>query len=85
MSTAKAFKSGNCQAVSLTMASQVDASEAEIFRRGDEVDLCSRVKTVADAVSILSRLSPHFMQGGRDQGPSQMRNNRTNSRELRKS
>ncbi|HVC11650.1 MAG TPA: AbrB/MazE/SpoVT family DNA-binding domain-containing protein, partial [Burkholderiales bacterium] len=39
MSTAKVFKSGNSQAVRLPKAFQFDATEVEIFRRGDEVVL----------------------------------------------
>ncbi|MGP1679459.1 MAG: antitoxin [Burkholderiales bacterium] len=73
MSTAKVFKSGNSQAVRLSKEFQFDTREVEIFHRGDEVVLCSRVKTTADVVSILSRLSPDFMEHGRDQGPSQVR------------
>lgn len=73
MSTAKVFKSGNSQAVRLPKEFQFDTREVEIFRRGDEVVLRSRVKTMADVASILSRLSPDFMEGGRDQGPPQVR------------
>ena len=73
MSTAKVFKNGNSQAVRLPKEFQFDTREVEIFRRGDEVVLRSRVKTMADVVSILSRLSPDFMEDGRDQGPPQVR------------
>jgi len=73
MRTAKVFKSGNSQAVRLPKEFQFDAKEVESFRRGDEVVLRSRVKTMADVVSILSRLSPDFMEDGRDQGPQQVR------------
>ena len=67
MSTAKVFKSGNSQAVRLPKEFQFDTREVEIFRRGDEVVLRSRVRTMADVVSILSRLSPDFMEDGRVQ------------------
>lgn len=73
MSTAKVFKSGNSQAVRLPKEFQFDTREVEIFRRGDEVVLRSRVKTLADVASILFRLSPDFMKDGRDQGPPQVR------------
>ncbi len=73
MSTAKVFKSGNSQAVRLPKEFQFHAREVEIFRRGNEVVLRSRIRTMADVVSILSRLSPDFMEDGRDQGPSQVR------------
>ena len=73
MSTAKVFKSGNSQTVRLPKEFQFDTREVEIFRRGDEVVLRSRVRTMADVVSILSRLSPDFMEDGRDQCPAQVR------------
>ena len=73
MSTAKVFKSGNSQADRLPKKFQFDTREVEIFRRGDEVVLRSRVKTMADVASILARLSPDFMADGRDQGPPQVR------------
>ena len=73
MNTAKVFKSGNSQAVCLPKEFQFDTKEVEIFRRGDEVVLRSRVKTMGDVAAILSRLSPDFMADGRDQGPPQER------------
>ena len=73
MSTAKVFKSGNSQAVSLPKEFQFDTREVEIFRRGDEVVLRPLVRTMADVVSILSRMSPDFMEGGRDKGYPQVR------------
>ena len=73
MSTAKIFKSGNSQAVRLPKEFQFDTREVEIFRRGDEVVLRSRVRTMADVAAILSRFSPDFMEDGRDQGPPQVR------------
>jgi len=73
MSTAKVFKSGNSQAVRLPKEFQFDTKEVEIFRRGDEVVLRPRIKTLADALSILAKLSPDFMEDGRDQGPPQER------------
>lgn len=73
MSTAKVFKSGNSQAVRLPKEFQFDTREVEIFRRGDEVVLRPRVRTMADVASILFRFSPDFMEDGRDQGPAQVR------------
>ena len=73
MSTAKVFRSSNSQAVRLPKEFQFDTREVEIFRRGDEVVLRSRVKTIADVVAILGRLSPDFMEDGRDQAPPQVR------------
>ena len=73
MNTAKVFKSGNSQAVRLPKEFQFNSKEVEIFRRGDEVVLRSRVKTMVDVAAILSRLSPDFMEDGRDQGPPQER------------
>jgi antitoxin VapB len=73
MSTAKVFKSGNSQAVRLPKEFQFDTKEVEIFRRGNEVVLRPRNKSLADALSILSRLSPDFMEDGRDLSPPQER------------
>ena len=73
MSTAKVFKSGNSQAVRLPKEFKFDTKEVEIFRRGDEVVLRARTKTLADALSILTRLSPDFMKDGRDPSPPQER------------
>jgi len=39
MKTAKIFKSGNSQAVRLPKEFQFDASEVQVFKRGDEVVL----------------------------------------------
>lgn len=73
MSTAKVFKSGNSQAVRLPKEFQFDTKEVEIFRRGDEVVLRPRIKTLADVFSILAKLPPDFMEDGRDQSPPQER------------
>lgn len=54
---AKVFKSGNSQAVRLPKAFRFDASEVEIFRRGDEVVLRPpRRKSLADAFALLASM-----------------------------
>ncbi len=53
--TAKVFQSGNSQAVRLPKAFRFHADEVEIFRRGDEVVLRERPRSLADA---LRRLPP---------------------------
>ena len=73
MTTARIFKSGNSQAVRLPKEFRFGVDEVEIYRRGDEVVLRPRIKTLAEALSILAKLSPDFMEDGRDQGSPQER------------
>lgn len=48
MPKARVFRSGNSQAVRLPKEFQIDASEVEIFRRGDEIVLRPRPKSWED-------------------------------------
>jgi len=73
MRTAKVFKSGNSQAVRLPKEFQFDAMEVEIFRRGDEVVLRKKSKTLVPAYEMLIRLPGDFMEGGREDAPPQRR------------
>lgn len=52
---AKVFQSGNSQAVRLPKAFRFHADEVEIFRRGDEIVLREKPRSLADA---LGRLPP---------------------------
>lgn len=54
--TAKVFQSRNSQAVRLPKAFRFNASEVEIFRRGDEVVLREKPRSLADAFAELSEL-----------------------------
>ena len=61
MNTAKIFKSGNSQAVRLPKEFQFDASEVQIFRRGDEVVLKQRPRNLVRVYELLTELSDDFM------------------------
>jgi antitoxin VapB len=67
MNTAKIFKSGNSQAVRLPKEFQFDASEVQIFRRGDEVVLKQRPRNLVRVYELLIELSDDFMEKGREQ------------------
>jgi antitoxin VapB len=56
MATAKIFKSGNSQALRLPRQFRFDGTEVEIFRRGDEIVLREKPRTMARAFEILSNL-----------------------------
>jgi len=60
MSTAKVFKSGNSQAVRLPKAFQFDATEVEIFRRGDEVVLRAARRSLTGLADLLGQLPADF-------------------------
>jgi antitoxin VapB len=53
--TAKVFQSGNSQAVRLPKAFRLQVDEVEIFRRGEEIVLREKPRSLADA---LRRLPP---------------------------
>lgn len=54
--TAKVFQSGNSQAVRLPKAFRFKTREVEIFRRGDEVVLREKPRSLAQAFADLSEL-----------------------------
>ncbi len=56
MATAKVFKSGNSQALRLPKQFRLDSTEVEIYRRGDEIVLREKPRTMARAFEILSNL-----------------------------
>lgn len=67
MNTAKIFKSGNSQAVRLPKEFQFDASQVQIFRRGDEVVLKQRPRNLVRVYELLTELSDDFMEKGHEQ------------------
>lgn len=69
----KVFQSGNSQAVRLPKEFRFDVSEVEIFRRGDEVILRPKTKTLAQAFKLLTQMPDDFMKDGRDDSPPQER------------
>jgi antitoxin VapB len=73
MDTAKIIKEGNSQTVRLPKGYQFDVSEVQIFRRGDEIVLKRKPKTLAKAFELLTEMSDDFMATGRCQPPAQHR------------
>lgn len=70
MSKARVFKSGNSQAVRLPKEFRFDATEVEIFRRGQEVVLRKPRRNLAHAFAMLAAMPADFMAEGRkDQAP----------------
>jgi antitoxin VapB len=57
MATARVFKSGNSQAVRLPKEFQFETENVEIFRRGDEVVLREKPRTMERAFELLANLS----------------------------
>ena len=70
MATAKVFKSGNSQALRLPKQFRLDSTEVEIFRRGDEIVLREKPRTMARAFEILSSLN---LPADRKDTPPQIR------------
>jgi antitoxin VapB len=66
MGTARVFRSGNSQAVRLPKQFRFKGKEVEIFRRGDEVVLRERDKTLARAFDLLASLPDDFDLPGRE-------------------
>lgn len=58
MATAKIFKSGNSQALRLPKEFRLAGAEVEIFRRGDEIVLREKPRTMADAFALLAAIEP---------------------------
>lgn len=70
MTTARVFQSGNSQAVRLPKKFRLDATEVEIFRRGDEIVLKAKAKGMATAFHLLADLPDDFFPEGRkDEAP----------------
>jgi antitoxin VapB len=56
VATAKVFKSGNSQALRLPKEFRLKGSEVEIFRRGDEIVVRDKPRTMADAFELLAQI-----------------------------
>lgn len=69
MATAKVFKSGNSQAVRLPKGFRLDATEVEIYRRGDEIVLREIPRDLVAAFEILCALPDDVLVGRRDDAP----------------
>jgi antitoxin VapB len=73
MATARVFQSGNSQAVRLPKQFRLDASEVEIFRRGDEIVLKEKAKGMATAFHLLAGMPEDFIADERKDVPPQKR------------
>lgn len=71
MRTAKVFKSGNSQAVRIPAEFQFDTDEVEIFRRGDELVLRKKAKSLEQAFHLLASLPAEFLTGRMDGLPQE--------------
>ncbi|HUI44190.1 MAG TPA: type II toxin-antitoxin system VapB family antitoxin [Terriglobia bacterium] len=73
MAITKVFRSGNSQAVRIPREFRFECQELEILRRGDELVLRERPRSLAPAFELLAGLSPDFFRGGRKQARPQKR------------
>ncbi|GAB3316021.1 antitoxin [Haliea atlantica] len=73
MTTTRVFQNGNSQAVRIPREFQLDVSEVEIFRRGDELVLRPKRQNLAEVLDILAGMPEDFMAEGRQDLPAQER------------
>ncbi len=69
----KVFQSGNSQAVRLPKEMRFDTSEVEIFKRGNEVVLREKTRSLSDAFKLLGQMPDDFMAEGRQDDKPQER------------
>jgi antitoxin VapB len=62
---AKIFMSGNSQAVRIPKEFRFEATEVEIFKRGDEVILKPKPKNLGVVFELLANMPSDFMADGR--------------------
>lgn len=65
MTTARVFQSGNSQAVRLPKQFRLDTDEVEIFRRGNDLILRPKAKTLEAAFHLLAEMPDDFYADGR--------------------
>jgi antitoxin VapB len=73
MTTTRVFQNGNSQAVRIPKEFQFEATEVEIFRRGDEIVLRPHRANLLEALDLLASLPEDFMAEGRKDPPPQER------------
>ncbi len=73
MTITRVFKSGNSQAVRIPHEFQLDSSEVEISRRGDELIIRPLHKNLAKAFYLITEMSDDFMMDGREDSVPQDR------------
>ncbi len=70
---AKIFQSGNSQAVRIPKEFRFDVAELEIFKRGDEVILKPKPKSLGSAFKLICEMPNDFMENGRKDSRPQER------------
>lgn len=70
---AKIFQSGNSQAVRIPKEFRFEASEVEIFKRGDEVILKPKPKNLGVAFTLFTQMPDDFMAACREDSAPQER------------
>jgi antitoxin VapB len=73
MAITKVFRSGNSQAIRIPKEFRLLSDEVEILRRGDEIVLRERPRSLARAFELLTALSGDFFPTGRKQPKPQKR------------
>jgi antitoxin VapB len=73
MTTTRVFQSGNSQAVRIPKEYQLNVSEIEIFRRGDELVLREKRDDLSDVLDVFSSMPDDFMEESRNDPPPQER------------
>ena len=73
MGTARVFRSGNSQAVRLPKRFRLQCKEVEISRRGDEIILREKDRTLARAFELLAGLPEDLELVGREKDQPQNR------------
>lgn len=73
MAVARVFKSGNSQAVRLPKEFRLASSEVEIFRRGEELVLREKPRSLARAFALIADLPGDVLPDRRDDPPPQKR------------
>ena len=73
MTTTRVFQSGNSQAVRIPKEYQLNVSEIEIFRRGDELVLRQKRDDLSDVLDVYSSMPDDFMEESRNDPPPQER------------
>ena len=74
MATARVFKSGNSQAVRLPKEFRFKSKEVEIFRRGKEVVLREKEKSLARAFELIASMPEDMLLAAKENdGPPQKR------------
>jgi antitoxin VapB len=63
----KVFRSGNSQAVRIPREFQLDVSEVEILKIGDDLILRKAPSNLLRAFELLTGMSSDFFKGGRKQ------------------